>query len=415
MEDLPSPRPTLRAGRVPEGRPFQHVTTIRRLPLRIWVWTAVTLVVAAVAVVLWQTSDAAATSSTTAGPATVPGGTPAAEVSPAWSAPTGPAPRRVVESGRALVTDRHGLAMLDAATGAEAWHYRRSNATLCDATAVNGVVIAVFRTTGRCNEAVGLTAATGVRAWYRNVRFRTDVDLASTDRILLARSPTGVVTIDPTSNGTRWRYAPPEGCRLVDSDVGSSGVVVLQRCPDGGALQLRLLDGFSGDVVWTRDTGTGTDAGSGTGEATARLAGVDRLVDVVVGNRVQVVSPTDGSLLTELPLPAPAGGQDARTEPLQQAGVADVALLWVRGTVYALDQATGLPRWQVPALGLPSVGDGDPTVTVPEDGAFVQRSLADGTEVGRATTGDAVPAGGRASVLGPVVVYATADQVTGYR
>jgi hypothetical protein len=380
--------------------------------LRVWVWTAATLVVAAVAVLLWRTSDAAATSSTTASAATVPDGAPAAAVSQAWSSPTGPAPRRVVESGRVLVTDEHGLAMLDPSTGQEAWHYRRSNAILCDATATNGVVIAVFRTTSRCNEAVAFTADTGVRAWYRSVRFRTDVDLASTDQILLASSPTGVVTIDPTGNNTRWRYAPSSGCRIVDADVGSSGVVVLQRCAGSPALQVRLLDGFGGDAIWTRDVDTGQD--------TARLAGADRLVDVVIGDRVQVLSPTDGSLLTELALPAPAAGQDARREPLQQAGLGDVALLWVRGTVYAQDQTTGLPRWSLPALGLPSVGDTGKdavatTVTVPEDGAFVQRSLTDGTETGRATTTDTFPAGGRTSVLGSVLVYATDDEVSGYR
>jgi outer membrane protein assembly factor BamB len=379
-----------------------------RPPLRVWVWTAVTLVVAAVAVLLWRTSDAAATSSTTAAPATVPDAPPAAAISQAWAAPTGPGPRRVVEGGRVLVTDEHGLALLDADTGEEAWHYRRSNATLCDATAVDGRVIAVFRTTSRCNEAVALTAATGVRAWYRNVRFRTDVDLTSTDQILLASSPTGVVTIDPAGNNTRWRHAPSTGCRLVDADVGSTGVVVLQRCPDAPALQVQLLDGFDGQPVWTRDLDTGGQ--------TARLAGADRLVDIVVGDRVQVLSPVDGSLLTDLALPAT--GQDPRTEPLQQAGVGDVALLWARGTVYALDQATGLPRWSVPALGLPSVTGtvtADTTVTVPEDGAFVQRLLSDGTEVGRSTTDAAVPAGGRTSVLGPVVVYATADEVIALR
>ena len=373
---------------------------------RNWVWTGVTLVVAAVAVLLWRTSDAAATSSTTAGAASVPNGVVAAQVSPAWSSPTGPAPRRVVESGRVLVTDEHGLAMRDAATGAEAWHYRRSNAELCDATAVNGVVIAVFRTTSRCNEAVAFTASTGVRAWTRNVRYRTDVDLASTDQILLASSPTGVVTLDPTGNNTRWRYAPPSGCRLVGSDVGSTGVVVLQRCSNSSALQVMLLDGFGGKAIWTRDVDTGG--------STARLAGVDRLVDVVIGNQVQVLSPTDGVLLTELALPALTGGQDVRTEPLQQAGMGDVALLWIRGTVYALDQTTGLTRWSVPALGLPSVSDAGATVTVPEVGAFVRRSLADGTEVSRSTTGDDVPVGGRTSLLGPLIVYSTADEVLGY-
>jgi outer membrane protein assembly factor BamB len=388
------------------------MSPLRRPPLRVWNWTAATLVVAAVAVLLWRTSDAHATSSTTAIATTVPDETPAATVSRAWSSATGPAPRRVVEGGRVLLTDEHGLAMVDAATGNEAWHYRRSNAVLCDATAVNGKVIAVFRTTSRCNEAVAFTAATGVRAWYRSVRFRTDVDLSSTDRILLASTPTGIVTLDPIGDSTRWRYAPPAGCRIVDSDVGSTGVVVLQRCSSAPALQVRLFDGFGGKVTWSRDVDTGQD--------TARLAGADRLVDIVIGNRVQVLSPIDGALLTELALPALPAGQDGGTEPLQQAGTGDVALLWVRGTVYALDQTTGLPRWQLSALGLPSVSStakdaGGATVTVPEEGAFVRRLLADGSEVSRSTTGDAVPAGGRTSLLGPVIVYATDDEVTGYR
>jgi outer membrane protein assembly factor BamB len=264
---------------------------------------------------------------------------------------------------------------------------------------------------------VALTASTGVRAWYRSVRFRTDVDLASTDQILLAHTPTGIVTIDPRGNNTRWRYAPPDSCRLVGSDVGSSGVAVLQRCSGSDVLQVKLLDGFGGQELWTRDV----DGGAGAGGDTARLAGADGLVDVVLGDRVQVLSPVDGALLTELPLPAPAAGQEPGTEPLQQAGADGVALLWARGTVYALDLTTGLPRWSLPALGLPSVGTAkdragaEVTVTVPEDGAFVQRALADGTEVGRSTTADDVPAGGRAAVLGPVLVYATAGQVTAFR
>jgi outer membrane protein assembly factor BamB len=385
----------------------------RRPPLRVWVWTAVTLVVAAVAVLLWRTSDVAATSSTTTTATTVPDEGPAAQVSQAWSAATGPAQRRVVESGRVLVTDEHGLAMVDAGTGDEGWHYRRSNATLCDATAVDGLVIAAFRTSSRCNQVVAFTAATGVRAWTRSARFRTDVDLASTDRILLASSPTGIVTIDPTGNNTRWRYAPPEGCRLVGSDVGSPGVVVLQRCESSDVLQVTLLDGFGGEAIWSRDV----DADGGT----ARLAGVDGLVDVVVDDRVQVLSPTDGALLTELALPALPSGQDVRSEPLQQAGIGDAALLWVRGTLYALDATTGVPRWSLPALGLPAVstdkqsGTGDVTVTVPEDRAFVVRSLADGSELSRSTTDEPVPAGGRLSVLGPVLVYADDDEVAGSR
>ncbi|MFQ1001579.1 PQQ-binding-like beta-propeller repeat protein [Modestobacter sp. SSW1-42] len=375
----------------------------RRLPpLRIWVWTAATLVVAAVAVLLWRTSDAAATSSTTAGAAPdVPASAPASELAESWSAALAPDPGPVVQSGRVLVTDARGVAMVDPATGQEAWHYRRANATLCDATAVDGNVVAVFRGTGRCDEAVGLVAATGVRDWYRNVPFGPEVELTGTARIVLASSSTGLDTLDPTGNTLRWHHDPAADCQVVGSTVGTAGVVVLQRC--AGALQVQLLDGFSGDVVWTRDVDTGA--------ATARIAGADDLVDVVLGDRVLVLSPADGSTLTQLPLPA---GADPLTEPLLQTGTGDVALLWARGTLYALDRTTGLARWQLPALGLPAVSADASTLTVPEDGAFVRRTTADGTEQSRARV-DGIPAGGRTATLGPVVVHATAGEVRSYR
>ena len=376
----------------------------RRLPpLRIWVWTAVTLVVAAVAVLLWRTSDAAATSSTTAvAVPDVPAVEPVGDLTEAWSAAVTPDADRVAQSGRVLVTDEHGLAMVDPATGEEAWHYRRSNATLCDATAVDGNVVAVFRGTGRCDEAVGLVAATGVRDWYRNVPFGPEVELTATERIVLASSSTGLDTIDPTGNTLRWHHDPAADCQVVGSAVGSAGVAVLQRC--AGALQVQLLDGFSGDVVWTRDVDTGAD--------TARIAGADGLVDVVVGDRVLVLSPADGTTLTQLPL---TSGDDPLGEPLLQTATDDVTLLWARGTLHALDRTTGLPRWQLPARGLPATSaDDEAVVTVPEDGAFVRRSAGDGTELARARV-DTVPTGGRTAVVGPVVVYSTPDEVLAHR
>ena len=386
-----------------------------RPPARVWAWAAATVVLVVVVALLWRSSDAAATSSTTTTAPAVPAGPPDDRLEPAWSASSapasGPAPRRVVESGRVLTTSASGVAMRDALTGQEAWHYSRDNARLCDATAVDGVVVAVFRTAGRCDEAVALRASTGVRAWYRNVDFRGDAQLSSTAGIVLASSPTGIATVDPTGNTLRWRYQSPTGCRLVGSDVGSTGVVVLQRCDDTGALQVKLFDGFDGDPLWTRDVDT---AG-----ATARLVGADRLVDVVVGDRLVVLAPGDGTQLQDLDLPPLPAGARPTQEPVHQAGMADVALAWVRGTVYALDGTTGAPRWQVPAIGLPSVSGtagedpADAVVSVPEDGAVVQRSLADGTEQGRSVVEAELPAGGRISVVGPAVVHATATGVTG--
>jgi outer membrane protein assembly factor BamB len=420
MKDPPSPHPSLRWGRAPEGGPNQHVTPLRsgrapeggprRPPLRVVVWTAATLALVVVAALLWRGSDAAATSSTTATASPVPVGQPADRLVQSWSTGSSPGPRRVVESGLVLTTSPTGVVLRDPGTGREAWHHTRANARLCDATAVDGVVVAVFRTADRCDEAVAFHASTGVRVWYRNVDFRGDARLSSAAGIVLASSPTGVATVDPTGNTLRWSYQSPTGCRLVGADVGSTGVVVLQRCTERRALQVKLFDGFDGDPLWTREI----DAGG----ATARLAGADRHVDVVVADRLLVLSPADGTQLQDLPLPPRPVAERATPEPVQQAGMSDVALVWVRGTVYALDQATGAPRWQTAAAGLPSVSGttaADAVVLVPEDGALVARSSADGAERARSVTDVALPAGGRTSVVGPTVVYATADRVLGLR
>ena len=386
-----------------------HRRAPRRPPAHVVLWTAATLALLLVVALLWRTSDAAATSSTTAPAPPAVAGQPADRLEESWSATsTSPAPRRVVESGRVLTTGPHGVSLRDPLTGAEAWHHTRANARLCDATAVDGLVVAVFRTAGRCDEAVALRASTGERVGYRNVDFRGDAQLSSTTGIVLASSPTGVATLDSTVSTLRWGYHAPTGCRLVGTDVGSTGVVVLQRCTESPSLQVKLFDGFNGEPHWTRELDTGGQP--------ARLAGADRLVDVVVGDRLLVLSPADGTQLQDLALPARPTADRSDPEPVQQAGMDDVALVWLRGTVHVLDQSTGAVRWSTAATGLPSVSGAtgpEATVLVPEEGALVRRSLADGSERGRSSTGAALPAGGRTSVVGPAVVYATAGGVLG--
>src|SRR5690242_10536000 len=171
MEGHPPPHAS-HARRGPREGGRSTTSPHRRLrvpPLRVWVWTAATVALVVVAALLWRGSDAAATESTTSAPADVPSGTPAGAVSAAWSAAGDPAPERVVESGRVILGSPHGVRALDVATGAEAWHYTRSNARLCGVTVTDGVAVAVFRTANRCDEGVALDAGTGVRRWTRNM------------------------------------------------------------------------------------------------------------------------------------------------------------------------------------------------------------------------------------------------------
>ena len=383
-----------------------------RPPLRVWGWTAGTLALALVALLLWRGSSVAATDSTTTAAAPrVPDTAPAAELTRSWSADAdGALPRQVVEEGRVVVPGERGLTAVDAVTGEEAWHYRRADARLCGLTAVDGLVVAVFRTGDRCDEALALDAATGVRQWTRNLSLRGDATIAGTDQVVLATSSTGVVVLDPAGSNVRWRAAAAEGCELTGTDVGSAGVALLQRCPGTAALQLRLFDSFSGQPRWTRDLAVPDGAA-------VRLTGADRLVGVVAGDTLLVHSPDDGSRLQQLPLPPAAG--DPATEPLLQAGAGDLALVWARGTLWALEPGTGAPRWELPARGLPAggadeTGPGATAVWVPEADGFVQRNLATGAETGRAAVDGGPPPGGLTTVVGPVLVHRLPDRVLGY-
>lgn len=374
-------------------------------PLRVWVWAAATVALVVVATLLWRGSDAAATQSTTAEPAGVPVGAPAAAVAEIWSATGSPMPEDVVESGRVLVGSERGVRALDPRTGDEAWRYTRSNAQLCDVAVTDGVAVAVFRTEDRCDEAVALDADTGVRAWTRNVSFGGDVVLDSTDRIVLAVAERSVVTLDPTNDNIRWRYEPPERCRILGAEAGDAGVALLQRCSGSpGAVQLRMLDGFSGDPRWSRDLPAPTDDD-------VRLLGADRVVGVEVGTDVQLLAGADGTPLRTVPTAADA----------QMTSVGVAVLLRVDGVLRAYEPASARQLWEVAARGLPgspvvdAQGDGGSALLVPEASGFVPRDPVTGERVGDPAAADDVAPGGVATALGPVVVQQVGDRIVGYR
>ena len=377
---------------------------LHRPPLRVWVWAAATVALVVVATLLWRGSDAAATESTTADPAGFPVGAPAAAVAEAWSATGDPMPEDVVESGRVLIGSEHGVRALDPRTGEESWHYTRSNARLCDVAVTDGVAVAVFRTEDRCDEAVALDADTGVRVWTRNVSFGGDVVLDSTDSIVLASAERSLVTLDPNNNNIRWRYEPPERCRILGAEAGDAGVALLQRCSGSPAVQLRMLDGFTGDARWSRDLPAPTDDD-------VRLLGADRVVGVEVGTDIQLLAGADGAPLRTLPT-----ADDAR-----MTSVGAAVLLLVDGTLRAYEPAAAAQLWEVPALGLPSLpvvhkqGDAPSALMVPESSGFVPRDSLTGDRRGEPAAADDVAPGGLATALGPVVVHQIGDEVVVYR
>jgi len=366
-------------------------------PLRVWVWIAATLALVVVAALLWRNSDAAATESTTSAPADVPAGAPAGAVEEAWSADGNALPADVVEEGRVIVGSDHDVRALDVATGEVAWQYSRSNARLCGLTVADGVAVAVFRTAGRCDEAVALEAGTGVRAWTRNLSLRGDAVIGSTASIVLASGPSGVVTFDPRGNNIRWRAAPADGCRWLGAVAGSAGVAVLERCADDG-VRLRLYDGFAGTELWTADLPADDDVS---------LLSADALVGVRAGAEVRLFAPEDGAPRTTL-LVEPA-------EAAAQTSAAGLALVRTGGVLSAIDPASGGTRWSVPAEGLPAAAPVETgEVLVPTPGGFVRIDALSGSELGRLPA-PGIPSDGVATVVGPVVVLRLDDGVRGYR
>ena len=260
----------------------------------------------------------------------------------------------------------------------------------------------MFATQDRCDEAVALRADTGVRAWTRSVRLRSDAALISTDRIVVATSPTGLVTLDPTGDNIRWRSAAPSGCRYVQTAVGSAGVAVLQSCDGAPIAQLRLFDGFTGSPHWTRDLPL-------TGAP--RLLGADALPTVLTDGEVQALSSKDGAVLAHLPVP---GGAEVQVGAAQA-----LTLVRLDGRLTALDATSGAAVWTVPARGLPTTDGGGAArgpepLLVPDDGAFVRHDPATGAAVGRSEA-RGLPDGGTATDVGPVVVLRLPDRVVAYR
>jgi hypothetical protein len=189
------------------------------------------------------------------------------------------------------------------------------------------------------------------------------------------------------------------GCTFADGDVGDAGVAVLQTC--GGSVQLRLLDGYDGTPLWTRDVAGGTT-----------LAGVEQAVVVAGDDGVQLLSGADGAPLA--PPVAETAGEVLAT------GVGTSALVWADGTLTVVDQGTGAVSWRTPATGLPA-GTADralpaegTSVPVPEGDTVVLRDLATGDVLQRVGT-LGLDAGGLVTVAGPVVVHQLTDRVLAYR
>ncbi|CAN5317583.1 hypothetical protein BH20ACT5_BH20ACT5_19840 [soil metagenome] len=368
-------------------------------------WTAAVLAGVVLLTWAWSGSDIANTDRlvATAEPVQLaPAGVPAAGVRRVWAAASDPDADGVVENYTVIVGAGDGLSGLDPVTGEERWHYRRTTARLCDWTAADGVVVAVFGTPERCTDAVALDAGTGAREWYRNVNFAGDMTLSSTNQITLASSPRGLAALGTTTSGKRWNYTPADGCQITDSAVGDVGAVLILDCGDLPP-SVVTLDGFEGTQRWT-----------------ARLRGPEARLLAVTGV-VGVLQPGPPSLLSVFDRD---GRQTGSVSDLTQTSAPPEArprarllgerlLVFTGSTVSVLDAAGTAITWTVPSATMPALLGA--RLVLVEDGSLVERDVATGAVLRTVPIeGAAPPGGGRLDQVGTIVVVSAPGQVAGY-
>lgn len=385
--------------------------TLRRPSWPGLIWLGVLVIALVAGVALAVNSDATNTDIRSA--ADPPGsisGPLAEQLESLWASDSAVDDQQTVASDTVITSNEHGVRGLDPLTGEERWHYLRHNATMCDLTVLDDVVVAIFRTTGRCNEAVALEAGSGVRRWYRNVGFSDQLSMLGSGTAAMAATPDGIAVLDAVGDSIRWRYNPPQGCQLSSIGIGTNGVVVLERCTTG-TTWLAEFELYGGEQQW-RVTPP-------TGEVT--VLGADGVVSLLVGQDLTILSARDGSLLSTLPT---AGGsvesaESAATTLAGRAGERGVPLVHLAGRLYAIEPASGAPLWSVAASGLPTSSDFG--LVVPEAGDFVIRNPVTGGEIARSmivdqnnSPGDGIEGLVRVERAGSVLIAITEDGLVAY-
>lgn len=349
-----------------------RLSGLRRPSWSALVWVGVLLLALTAGLILADRSEAGNTDVLTASALPVaPNGVLPEQVAQLWSTADTVDDQRIVAAHTVIVSSARGIRGLDPITGVERWHYLRSTATMCDLTVLEDVVVAIFRTTGRCNEAVALEAGSGVRRWYRNVGFSDRLSLLGAGTAAVAATPGGIAVLDSVGDSIRWRYNPPQGCELSSVAVGTSGVVALESC-ETGTTWLAQFELYSGDQQWR--------VAPPSGEVT--VVGADGVVSLVADQQLLILGPRDGRILSTMPTTVePDEVGSANPMFTGEFGDRAVPLIYLDGTLLAIEPANGAVLWSVAADGLPA--SNELGLVVVEEGAFVTRDPLSGAELSR--------------------------------
>jgi hypothetical protein len=239
---------------------------------------AIAMVVAVAAALIWWTSDARATISR-------PAATPAPVVAPARAVParvqqlwTADSPRTrapVLVDGAVITGNGREMAGRDPATGAQRWSFARDR-ELCGVTWVYDLAVAAYPDDRGCGQVSTIDARTGQRGPTRSGYADKQITLSSDGTTVLSAGRTRVEMwrsdmvrtlaygdLDAPVNPPVPAKPP---CQFLSSAASSSGMSILQTCPNNPSVRLTLLkvakEDVSPDQRYAQQPGVSPDSGA---------------------------------------------------------------------------------------------------------------------------------------------------------
>ncbi|MFB9907389.1 Rv3212 family protein [Allokutzneria oryzae] len=390
-------------------------------------YVAVALIVVAVvvaALVVHQTSDAAATVSRTTAEPMVQLPQPTAlppSFAEVWRAPS-PATYAPVVAGPAVVTGEGGeMAGRDPLTGEKKWTYSR-DLPLCTVGVAWGQPFAVYTKkgwtggngpqSGNCSEITGVDGSTGKRTLSRNgnagmgTRLVTDgTHLVMTGRRLLEVLRYDLVKAleyGKVEAEVQPNKQPRTDCEFGSVAIGGNRLGVIERCPDdlGDRLTVQKPNPKDNDTPEVAFSSVLNGRGARLVAVTAERA------LVALPNPARLVTlDVNGGQVAEQPLDIPAsdlaGDPPGLVTPLVEGSS---NMYWFTGSkLVALSSGELRPQWTVDnAVGSPTLFSGRLVVPVPE-GLLVLDAVT-GARIGSVPVRREQPGPVTLATAGPVIL-----------
>ncbi|MEU5843430.1 PQQ-binding-like beta-propeller repeat protein [Rhodococcus sp. NPDC047139] len=396
----------------------------RRTRTDLLVAAALVVTVLVAASVVWLTSDARGTTSTTwDGPVPTPAAPQALPrtLAEAWRAASAATTAPVVSGGTIATADGGAVIGRDPLSGEERWRYERDRA-LCAATEAWGDVVSVYRDRRGCGQVTALDAATGARVAQRTGDTDDPVHLVDTGSHLIALGSTRlemwrsdlVRTIEygRVDAPVNPKVQPRSGCELRSADSGAEVLAVLERCANEPSGRLTLLEPSPEDSSKPEQFASSVLPEAG---ADARIVAVvgDRTAvylppDGIAGARIEVFD-GDGTRVDTHALPRPAG---ASWDPAIERG--GVLVWWTGRDTVALSTSDFAPQWTVEG----TLGNGDilaGSLLLPVDGALMAVDSRTGRRGPRIDVERGAVESVNVAVAGEVVVEQRGDEVVALR